>query len=1308
MTEVFSDDYWRDQFRVTEADLDRVAAYITKVGEAQDVASLASRIVRGRLLYGPDTSSQAPMTASIGASVRPWDPTASWQIGERVIIPVYDTKANRHVPAVGYVTEVLPGTVTLHTKRGWTQTPAFARAKPNSDDARKWGNFVSQLIAEGRESSDIDHQAEAIVLEHGIANQVGNALQFDSRFVQLAGRWFLRNLMTSPTAEQLVKLAWMMLGREDLRSVDAVAGLVQPPLSSDAEAFGLFSAMRARPDLFRFEGTSELPVVDLEGSEFLALEAQRYSKEMVSEVTQASRPIWYADLQNTVVRPELHDVPIPNCLDDYLRQQLEQERQVVQISRQVWLPRSAIAGLLDRAYDLLQDSVPRSIEQLLPVCLETLPENAKWHPPFLEDIESTLRTDGRFFLSSHRDLWTTIPPGNLLNNLAYVILWQEHRPLSRQQIVDRAKDLPQKQSLAFELGGDMRFRQTEDGRWMLARWIVINDLATTYLSQSPIPLLAETVLRKVCEAYDISLIDAIFEPEGDPRFVRAPLGKWTCQSPAKIVTGDLLERLIDAARDAPGGVTLEILVEQSLHESPSAYFNLEEVLKRDGRLVCCDDLWYVRERWFYCVTAKDLECIKVYITQGRCPVPSEDLAQICLRRPVCLTDLEQKLADASEFADKGSAGWIVSGLQDEVKRRERVINWPQRSGQYVPEVDPEEFEEEEPSAPPDVSPDKSDGQAKPKSRVHSVTIALAFEDIRDGSILVRARLGSLLNACGRLVALRFVDEKGTGISCWYDTDNRLINEFGDWFKQRELKFGDKVRFSATQQNDKFAVAVVGERNEQVYLEGVRRSHVQNLIDEAKRVKRSYHDLLLEVLDYFSTALYVDDLWALVNYRRTARKGTLSSILSSRPYFVSEGAGHWRFDKEEYARMIQELERKIRKLETANEELQRRNEELTLESSGIESLRRELQELRSGWQKLSDRQRQLEKENQSLDGRVRTAEERAGTAEAAVREITESYNQARDSLAVATRQTEVLNSRLQEQTDAVAALEAEKEQLLRQTAQVTEQFQAASGEQAGLTERIEQLDRALQDATEEISKLREKNQALNENNGQLRHENETWAVQIKEIPVLRSTLGQLQTEFAATRDVLRRSEEETAQLRVGLQSARDRAEESNYAATQLGEEYRKAQASLATAEDEVASLNARISDAEQIIHRSEMQSQELLAANASLQARIDSLKQRESRLHNREASLEEDLRALTAELDRTKQEVLSLESGMAQLMAQKQRAEERLDKLNSEYEYLRDEHARAMTVLDSWTGRLAKWWAVIRARDVPTRPPRAER
>lgn len=251
MSDVYDSAYWTDEFQVTQADLERIAAHIRETGQAHDLTELAKRVVRGRLRHGPDASAPAQATWADDRSVRLWDPAGKWEVGDHVIVARLVTKGV-YEPFVGEIIGVEPRQVRLQLD-GVDQPATYLRAAPGSAEARKWHAKVREVIAQKRQAPGLDQQVEAILLTHGerIASQLLDALRADERFVRLAGRWFLRELALPPTEEQLTALAWAMVPLQEPQPTDALVPLIQPPLSEgDPGLFGLYLAMRQHPKLF--------------------------------------------------------------------------------------------------------------------------------------------------------------------------------------------------------------------------------------------------------------------------------------------------------------------------------------------------------------------------------------------------------------------------------------------------------------------------------------------------------------------------------------------------------------------------------------------------------------------------------------------------------------------------------------------------------------------------------------------------------------------------------------------------------------------------------------------------------------------------------------------------------------------------------------------------------------------------------------------------------------------------------------------------------------------------------------------------
>jgi peptidoglycan hydrolase CwlO-like protein len=1000
----------------------------------------------------------------------------------------------------------------------------------------------------------------------------------------------------------------------------------------------------------------------------LAEAVHKLTDQMLDELAQSERPRSYDDLLRAVVSSKVDCEVVASLLKEPFALRLRHNEQILEVSQDIWLHRSAMSRIADRAYNWLLDRGSAQSIALMAQCSGISLEVCQYLPPFVTELEHTLRQDNRFLCDYRRDRWIPIPRGNRANNTAYAILHREHRPLNRQQIVLQARDMPHTESLAFQLEYDARFRQMADERWLLARWILINDLAALYLADSPIPLLAETVRQKVCEAQSIDLQDAIFEPEGDPRFVRASFGKWTCRSPGRLLHQEELEQLVRTAEDAINGVVLEELVRRVLHDSPSAYHNIEQVLSDDGRLILCDGLWYPRDRCFYSVTDKDLSRIKSQIVQVGFPIPADNLARICLGRPACLTNLAEKLGGNSEFVELGSAGWIVRDLGPANIGRAREVNYPIRSGKYVPAIDLDELDSADeaqvdarhPELPGELaSTDRHEG------RIRSVTMPLSFEDIRDGTLVIRSRLRRLLDPALSLPALRFIDEKGASFSCWYDNENDLLQGFSNWFRSRALGFGDKICFSVTEKEDYFLVRAIGECSEQVYLDGIRRSQVQSLIDEAKRVNRSYHDLALEVLEYFDAALQIDDLWAMVNYRRVAKKQTLSAILSRRPYFVSEESGYWRLDKEEYARMIQELERKVRKLERDNKKLENQIEQLSHQESQITPLQNQVDQLRDDLVMSQAALERTESDVVRLTDDLHVAENRAHEAE----ELASQYQER-----VAT-----FDAELADQAALISTVKEDKQRLSTDLAILTAQVETMSQRETELCRQITELESAAEETNQKLQELVRQREDRDEQ------------------------IARLTIEITSLRSQTEGSRHRIAQLASDKAAAESRASRAEAKVIQLTEECHKMQADLAAARQRIDALNPQLEERNELIARWEDKNNQLELEVASLIAQTKTVSGDEAQLRERVALMEEESRLAQDQLKEARHGKGTLQKELAQLRNDQQRTVEQLADLTAKYKTLMGEYQKAMAILDSWSGRLAKWWAAAHGQAVPVWP-----
>jgi hypothetical protein len=160
------------------------------------------------------------------------------------------------------VTKIEADKVTVQIDALGKSRSYYTRAKYSPDDPQKWHRFVEDLVEARRGTRDVKTQVEYVVLEHGerVISQLLDVLLGDSRFVRLAGRWFLRELAIPPTEEQMAALAWAMVGLEAPQPTADLVPLVQPPLAEgDPGLFGLYVATRERPELFENADPDQRP-----------------------------------------------------------------------------------------------------------------------------------------------------------------------------------------------------------------------------------------------------------------------------------------------------------------------------------------------------------------------------------------------------------------------------------------------------------------------------------------------------------------------------------------------------------------------------------------------------------------------------------------------------------------------------------------------------------------------------------------------------------------------------------------------------------------------------------------------------------------------------------------------------------------------------------------------------------------------------------------------------------------------------------------------------------------------------------------
>lgn len=254
MIDIYSDDYWLNEFTITAADLNRFQERILREDKPLDTTNLVKLLIKGRLEFGHEISPSVLKSWTGKDSVRIWDPFAKWSLGDGIIVPK-EVKNNYYQCFIGEVIRVnetksqidiwLDGQETLVTYR--YGNPAAIGV----------GEFAKKLVEE--KYGELDY----VVMRFGnrIASALLHALDTDERFIGLEGNWYLTQKL--PFIEtSLIKSVHQSLLIRDHFILDDIL----PMVKVDALQNELFLKMATQvallklPEHFENIGTSSHPL----------------------------------------------------------------------------------------------------------------------------------------------------------------------------------------------------------------------------------------------------------------------------------------------------------------------------------------------------------------------------------------------------------------------------------------------------------------------------------------------------------------------------------------------------------------------------------------------------------------------------------------------------------------------------------------------------------------------------------------------------------------------------------------------------------------------------------------------------------------------------------------------------------------------------------------------------------------------------------------------------------------------------------------------------------------------------------------
>lgn len=199
MTDIYSDEYWLNEFTITQNDLIRIADKMLRDQKPQDLKRIAIRIIRGRLEHGHDINPAALQNLTGKASVRLWDPEENWQIGELVLVARQNGYNSQYEALLGKIISISSDYVVLYIEE-LKKTVKYVRLLSGTDATRKhgtkadtWRNTVAEAVTKKLQSKDLTSQAEGIFLQHGenILNSLFSSLELDKNFIGLGDNWYL-------------------------------------------------------------------------------------------------------------------------------------------------------------------------------------------------------------------------------------------------------------------------------------------------------------------------------------------------------------------------------------------------------------------------------------------------------------------------------------------------------------------------------------------------------------------------------------------------------------------------------------------------------------------------------------------------------------------------------------------------------------------------------------------------------------------------------------------------------------------------------------------------------------------------------------------------------------------------------------------------------------------------------------------------------------------------------------------------------------------------------------------------------------
>lgn len=327
------------------------------------------------------------------------------------------------------------------------------------------------------------------------------------------------------------------------------------------------------------------------------------------------------------------------------------------------------------------------------------------------------------------------------------------------------------------------------------------------------------------------------------------------------------------------------------------------------------------------------------------------------------------------------------------------------------------------------------------SQPNSRKYILSSRDLERGTLTLNSRLAKIFRDLPPVSFLNF-QVNGGSLGVWYLKDHQVLAGFAPWYEENGLESGHIVEISWTkgEMGLNYSISFTGEREAEVYSEGVRLKKLNQLGQAARDEKWDRETVLIRLLELYPSGLNMKAIKkAFKAFGLSSAK--LEQMLKAYPFFEEMEEGLWRCNsamKDSYFAMLNQIKAAQEELKAAREEAASALAEVKVLQQEKDSLQEELAYLQNHY-----------REEQAL------------------------YQQKISEIATQNEHFHLENTRLKAE---LSRLKKREEELLRDLEAQSEQLVNLRQEKNKLKVKIEQLENKLVQVQSNLNRIMEDAQA----------------------------------------------------------------------------------------------------------------------------------------------------------------------------------------------------------------------------------------